>query len=190
MVLKNLNTDYPCSFAIIGLLLSMVTILTLGCGSAARSSEKPSREMDDKPKFSKPAGTTNIDKVVETDPDLDKNRKRWRESKIVNYEMSVRIHFSSYTTPAEPVIIKVRDGKSISIAPEFESDKRDIKVYEKYDTIEKIFAEIESEIRAKNTVKVKYNKLQGYPENTTIFANDSDSFRSIAVVGLKLNTAL
>ncbi len=115
------------------------------------------------------------------DSDFERNWKLWVENNISNYDLTVSIAVSSFTTPAEPVLIEVRAGKSISIKPLAKDDQRSLETYNHYDTVEKLFNKIKEHAEKGDKVKVKYNKELGYPEDTTFFIKNSLGFINIKI---------
>lgn len=111
---------------------------------------------------------TSQNKNTIADTELERNRRLWRESKIVNYNfVSSRYQGGMYFWI--PVLIQVRNGKAISMEPTRErAELVKIEGYEDFDTIEKIFDKIHESYDNGDKVTVTYNKELGYPESTNI----------------------
>jgi hypothetical protein len=101
--------------------------------------------------------------------DFERSRRLWFEKGITNYNMVVRIVQEGVRSPASPVLIEVRNGKAISIKPISKSDQREIDDYNRFDTIEKMFDEIQAESKKEETtIRVLYNEEFGYPIHINI----------------------
>ena len=100
------------------------------------------------------------------DPDLEKNHRLWLEQKILNYDMVCSLADGPVTGSIKPVLIKVRDGKAISMEQVDKIQHPSIENYRKFNTVEKIFDEIQKahDNSANLLIKVGYNKKLGYPE--------------------------
>lgn len=101
-------------------------------------------------------------------PELERNRALWRESKILNYEF-VLMRFQGGVYHWVPVSISVRNGQAVSMQPL--KDKRELEKidgYENFDTVEEIFNQIQESFNKGDAVEVTYNKEFGYPEKTRI----------------------
>lgn len=100
------------------------------------------------------------------DPDLEKNHRLWLEQKIVNYDMVCSLVDGPVTGSIKPVLIKVRAGKAISIEQVDKIQHPSIENYRKFDTVEKIFNEIQKaqDNSANLFIKLEYSKKLGYPK--------------------------
>jgi Family of unknown function (DUF6174) len=147
----------------ITILIGIISCLYVGCHSLSKSDFDPQISTNERPSELPLKG--KINSLI--GEDFENSHKLWLETKSTNYNMLISIFTTSYSSPAEPVMIEVREGKSILIKPASESDKRATGIYSDHDTIEKLFTMIETESEKGVTVKVKYNKELGYPENIT-----------------------
>lgn len=163
-----LNSKKWCGRLNLTLILLIICFLFLGCHSVLQAdSDSPTPENKQiKTSEVKVDEQTNKTKIV--DPDLEKNRRLWLESKIVNYDIVCSIDVSGITNPAKPVLIKVRDGKAISIEPISKSNTASVEMYKIFETVEKMFDKIEVESEKGAIVQVKYSKEFGYPEDIGI----------------------
>jgi hypothetical protein len=128
----------------------------------------------------KAAAQENINKLAESNK-FEKNRKLWAESKISNYNMTVNIITITQNETAGPVLIKVRAGKPISIELLTKSDNRSVEPYNNYDTIEKIFDNIEEKIEKGDRITVEYNKKLGYPVSITFTIENTNDVPNIRI---------
>ena len=106
--------------------------------------------------------------ISNIDSDFESNRKKWNDTKLSNYKMVISIFVTSFSSPAEPVIIEVKDNKAISVKPSSDSDKRSVGIYDAYDTVDKLFEMIQNESNKGATVTVKYDNEFGYPNEIII----------------------
>ncbi len=103
------------------------------------------------------------------DPELERNRQLWNEKKIADYDFVASIREGGMSNIAEPVLIKVRGGKYISIDPISKSEKRPFEAYNRYETVDKMFDTVQEELdKGLSYVKVKYDKELGYPQDIGI----------------------
>ncbi len=77
------------------------------------------------------------------------------------------------TGSIKPVLIKVRDGKAISMEQVDKIQHPSIENYRKFDTVEKIFDEIQKaqDNSANLFIKLQYNKKLGYSEVFSVANN-------------------
>ena len=103
--------------------------------------------------------------VIKTiDSELDKQRRIWLEHKIVNYNITVTGFQGGNVIPPENILIEVRNGKGVVKEMGTTHDPITLKIYEEFDTIDKMFNEIQLGIENNAEVNVQYNKKFGYPE--------------------------
>jgi len=106
--------------------------------------------------------------------ELDRNRQLWRESKITNYRMTVDLQKAGHATPNGKFVITVREASAESIKsvnnPEVDLRNGGLK-FERYDTIEDIFAYIENtekETWSWNKREIEYDPKLGYPKKVEL----------------------
>ncbi|MGC2235460.1 MAG: DUF6174 domain-containing protein [Pyrinomonadaceae bacterium] len=114
--------------------------------------------------------------------ELELNRRRWQENKISNYNFVCGQYAGGLENPAEPAIIKVREGKAISIEAVAKSNAPKLNGYENFDTIDKLFDYARQQLENGKIIRVKYNEKFGYPEITGInFSYAIDDWNSINI---------
>jgi hypothetical protein len=150
--LKNKETIKLLNSSLTLLLLILIFQLS-GCGQSTKSEVADFKSQ-------------NENKM--TDDELERNHHLWRESKIVNYNFeSTKYQGGQYVWV--PVSIQVRNDSAISMQPVRERlPLEKIDGYEDFDTVEKIFDQIQVRRRSGDKVIVTYNKEFGYPEKTRI----------------------
>jgi hypothetical protein len=115
--------------------------------------------------------------------ELERNRLLWQENKITNYNFVCGQYAGGFENPAEPAIIKVREGKAISIEAVAKSNAPKLNGYENFDTIDKLFEYARQQLENGKILNVKYNKKLGYPEITSVKKSyDIDDWNSINIV--------
>jgi hypothetical protein len=96
-----------------------------------------------------------------TNADLERNRRLWQESKIVDYNFEIRKDYGNWM----PSSIQVKNGQVVSKQPAREKEAIDIiEELEDFETIEKAFDSIQKFYNEGCRVEVKYSKEFGYPE--------------------------
>lgn len=109
---------------------------------------------------------------------LNSNRQLWRESGVKNYRMKVDLQKTGHANPMGKFIITVKNGaaESIKLANKPDSDVRNEK-FEKYETVEKIFAYIENSENVDwewDVRTIEYDSKLGYPKK--LHLDDYSSF--------------
>jgi hypothetical protein len=100
--------------------------------------------------------------------ELEQNRRLWQENKISNYNFICAQIAGGVENPAEPALIKVRQGKAVSIEPVTKSANPKLNGYQNFDTIDKLFDYVRQELENGKIIRAKYNKKFAYPEITGI----------------------
>lgn len=128
---------------------------------------------------------TNINfenKISGNNEELEKNRELWQNSQIANYNFVIsKMDMGDYGWI--PSLIKVRDNQVVSKKPLEKSEAMSkIDEYNDFDTVEKTFNQIQEAYSKGYSVKVRYNKDFGYPEETVInHMKSTDSAFSIKI---------
>lgn len=102
--------------------------------------------------------------------EIERNRRLWHDSGIVNYRMTVDVQKTGHATPMGKFIIEVRDRKAVSI--KMASDPtRDAMTerFSRYDTLDDIFEIIEVEnLQVPDKMDVEYDAKLGYPKRLNL----------------------
>jgi hypothetical protein len=157
---------------------SFITVLTFAFGVAAvfvyfnyRSAPVETIQSDSSVE-QKNIKSSEKQKII--DSELERNRQIWQNRKIADYNyVSIKVASGMYF--GAPVLIKVRKGEAISMklyGEKGELDRTD--GYEDFDTVEKIFTQIQEAIDKGHLQRVKYNKEFGYPEYININSMSSE----------------
>ncbi len=111
--------------------------------------------------------------------EFERNRNLWRDSKIENYKMTIKIQKTGHATPNGTFIITVRDRvaksiKSVDFNPDVELADSEMR-FGRYETIEDIFDFIESaeKDQQKNNNswdrrEIEYDAKFGYPKKVDL----------------------
>jgi hypothetical protein len=103
--------------------------------------------------------------------EIGQNREKWENANISHYRYHLSISCFCVFVENMPLIIEVQDGKMVSM--EFhngtEIDPSLLELFNKYTTIDQIFAELEAGLNgAADEVTVKYDPTYGFPTEATI----------------------
>lgn len=88
----------------------------------------------------------------------------WKAANLHDYDYEITWDADGNNPPTSPVIVQVRGGKNHSVTAASKSNNYGLEVYQSYNTIEKVFEQVESMIESGKDVRVKYNAQYGYPE--------------------------
>jgi hypothetical protein len=100
---------------------------------------------------------------------LRKNAQLWKKAKISNYRY--QLTRSCFCIPAarQPVLIEVRNGKTVSVTSVATGEPVDRELFNQYDTIPKLFSVIGDGIVQKaDSLDVNYDSQTGYPTQINI----------------------
>lgn len=191
------------SFKLIALVIFLLTILQLlGCSSLQQTNSENSTLVNkqtnvtaEKPILAnKPinVGEENFARVQKNKfevvaSELERNRRLWQESNIVNYDFVCQ-QFAGGVNGWGAVVIKVRDSKAILIEKAVKSDLGKIDGYEKFGTADKMFDYIQQELEnGRQIYDVKYNKKLGYPEEIGIaYSYNIDDYSDVKVTNFEI----
>lgn len=101
---------------------------------------------------------------------LNRMRELWRSHKISDYDFEMSLYVPGVGTPPWPVDIRVRGGRSVSITPKRDDDRKNpyLNYYDRYRTVEQIFSTLEEEFRKSREVSVEYESELGFPSKARI----------------------
>ena len=103
--------------------------------------------------------------------EIEQNHEKWQEAGISHYRYHLSISCFCVFTQDMPLILEVRDGKVVSMEYQNgkEIDSSLTELFEKYATIDRVFAELEAGLNgAADEVIVKYDPTYGFPAEVTI----------------------
>ena len=103
--------------------------------------------------------------------EIEQNKEKWQDAGISHYRYHLAISCFCVFTQDMPLILEVRDGKVVSMEYQNgkEIDPSLTELFEKYATIDRIFAELEAVLNgAADEVIAKYDPTYGFPTEVTI----------------------
>jgi len=103
--------------------------------------------------------------------EIERNREKWQDTNISHYRFNLFVGCFCVFTEDMPLAIEVQDGEVVSMeyqgGKEVEAPAREL--FERYATIDRIFAELEADVNgAADEVVVTYNQMYGFPEQANI----------------------
>jgi hypothetical protein len=117
------------------------------------------------------AGCAAMGNALGNQSEIEQNREKWQDAAISHYRFHLFVGCFCVFTQDMPLIIEVQDGKVVSM--EYQSgneiDPSLMDLFNKYATIDRIFAEVEEGLNgAADNVVVKYDPTYGFPNEVTI----------------------
>ena len=103
--------------------------------------------------------------------EIGQNREKWQNTNVSHYRYHLSISCFCVFSQDMPLIIEVQDGEVVSM--EFQSgneiDPSLHETFDKYATIDRLFAELEADINgAADVVTATYDETYGFPKEVTI----------------------
>jgi hypothetical protein len=102
--------------------------------------------------------------------DFDVARDKWQDAGISHYRFNLNISCFCIFTQDMPLVIEVQDGEVVSM--EYQSgneiDPSNLELFERYATIDRIFAELETALVEADSVTVEYDETYGFPTQVSI----------------------
>ena len=102
--------------------------------------------------------------------DLEGARRQWEEAAISHYQFSLNMVCFCAFAENMPLTIEVQDGEVVSMEYQNgnEIDPASLEFFQRYETIDKIFAELEKATGEADEVTVSYDDTYGFPEQIDI----------------------
>ena len=103
--------------------------------------------------------------------EIERNQQKWQDANIAHYRYNLFVGCFCVFSQDMPLVIEVQDGKVVSM--EYQSgneiDASNRELFEKYATIDRMFAELEADLNgAADKVTVTYDPTYGFPTEVTI----------------------
>lgn len=103
--------------------------------------------------------------------EIEQNKEKWQDANISHYRYHLTLSCFCAFNEDMPLIIEVQDGEVVSM--EFQSGKEIdpnlLELFEKYATIDRIFAELEADLNgAADKVTIEYDATYGFPTRADI----------------------
>ncbi len=104
-------------------------------------------------------------------PEIQRNQQKWQDAKIAHYRYNLFVGCFCTVSQDMPLVIEVQDGQVVSM--EYQSgnpiDAGSREFFEKYATIDRVFAELEADLNgAADKVVVTYDPTYGFPVKADI----------------------
>lgn len=117
------------------------------------------------------AGCAAVGSALGSQSEIEQNKEKWQDANVSHYRYELFISCFCAFNEDMPLIIEVLDGKVISI--EFQSGKEIDpslhELFDKYATIDRMFAELEADLNgAADKVVVEYDPTYGFPAKADI----------------------
>ena len=103
--------------------------------------------------------------------EIGQNQEKWQNTNISHYRYTLSISCFCVFAQDMPLVVEVQNGKVISMeyknGKEIDSSLREL--FNKYATIDRIFAEVNASLNGgADSVVVKYHPTYGFPTDVTI----------------------
>ena len=117
------------------------------------------------------AACTAAGNAMGSQSEIEQNKEKWQNANISHYRYHLFISCFCVFTQDMPLIIEVQGGEIVSM--EYQSgneiDATNRELFEKYATIDRLFAELEAGLNgAADEVIAKYDPTHGFPTEATI----------------------
>ena len=112
------------------------------------------------------AACTAVGSAMGSQSEIEQNKEKWQDQGISHYRYSLHISCFCVFVENMPLVIEVQDGEVVSM--EFQNgaeiDPSLHELFDKYATIDRLFAEIEAGLNgAADKVTVEYDPTYGFP---------------------------
>jgi hypothetical protein len=117
------------------------------------------------------AACTAAGNALGSQSEIEQNQEKWENANVSHYRYHLSITCFCIFSQDMPLIVEVQDGEVVSM--EFQSgneiDPESRKLFEKYATIDRLFAELEANLNgAADEVIVQYDPTYGFPTEVTL----------------------
>jgi hypothetical protein len=103
--------------------------------------------------------------------DFDRAREKWQEADASHYRYNLNLSCFCAFNENMPLVIEVQDGDVVSMEYQNgnEIEEVNLEQFQKYDTIDDIFAELEKALNGEaDKVTVSYDETYGFPTQIDI----------------------
>ena len=108
--------------------------------------------------------------VGQASGEVNSEQEKWQDANISHYRYELSISCFCIFAQDMPLVIEVQDGEVVSM--EYKSGKEIdpsfLEQFQRFDTIDKIFAELETAQTEAERVEVTYDEEYGFPTQVTI----------------------
>lgn len=108
--------------------------------------------------------------VGQASGEVKSEQEKWQDANISHYRYELSISCFCIFAQDMPLVIEVKDGEAVSMAYKSgkEIDPALLADFQRYDSIDKIFAELEKAKSHAERVEVTYDEKYGFPTQVTI----------------------
>ena len=117
------------------------------------------------------AGCAAMGSAMGNQSEIEQNKEKWQDAGISHYRYNLFISCFCIFVENMPLVIEVQDGQVVSMEYQNgnEIDPSLLELFEKYATVDRIFAEVEAGLNgAADNVVVTYDPTYGFPTEVTI----------------------
>ena len=102
--------------------------------------------------------------------EVERAQEKWQKANISHFRYELTISCFCVFSQDMPLVIEVKDGQAVSMTYKSgkEIDPSLLEQFQRYDTIDKIFAELEKAQNEAERVEVSYDEKYGFPTQITI----------------------
>jgi hypothetical protein len=103
--------------------------------------------------------------------EVQRNQQKWQDAGVSHYRYNLFVGCFCVFSQDMPLVIEVKDGQVVSMAYQSgkEIDAGSRELFDKYATIDRLFAELETNIYGKaDEVTVTYDPTYGFPEKVNV----------------------
>lgn len=102
--------------------------------------------------------------------EIGRAQEKWQDANVSHYRYELAIGCFCVFSQDMPLVIEIQDGEVVSM--EYKSGKEidpaNLELFQKYDTLDKIFAELEKALGEADRVSVTYDETYGFPNEVSI----------------------
>ena len=117
------------------------------------------------------AGCAAMGSALGSQAEIEQNNEKWQDAGISHYRYHLFISCFCVFVENMPLVIEVQDSKVVSMEYQNgnEIDPSLLELFEKYATIDRVFAEVEAGLNgAADNVVVTYDPTYGFPTEVTL----------------------
>ena len=108
--------------------------------------------------------------VGQASSEVERAQEKWQDANISHYSYELTISCFCVFSPDMPLVIEVQNGEAVSMTYKSgkEIDAANMELFQRYDTIDKVFAELEKAQSEAERVEVTYDETYGFPTQISI----------------------
>ena len=117
------------------------------------------------------AGCAAMGNALGSQSEIEQNKEKWQDAGISHYRYHLSISCFCVFVENMPLVIEVQDSEVVSMEYQNgnEIDPSLLELFEKYATIDRVFAEVEAGLNgAADNVVVTYDPTYGFPTQVTL----------------------